>query len=305
VSVLAIRFVDRIGKGLRSSPRDALISDVTPPELRGTAFGLHRAMDHAGAVAGPLVAAALLELAGWPLRWIFLAAALPGAIVLAVLAFGVKEAPRESIPPRVRPVLGSLGELGPGYRRLLAAIVVFTLGNSTDAFLLLRLGMEGIDASLIAVLWAAQHAVKMVATYLGGILSDRHGRRSMIALGWLFYAAIYIAFALIDSPTVLVALFLAYGVYFGLTEPVERAWIADLAPSDRRGGAFGWYHAAIGLAALPASLLFGAVWATLGPAVAFGLGAGLALVASALLWRAPADSGHPPARDHAKSIQGS
>jgi MFS family permease len=287
IAVLAVRFADRIGKGLRSSPRDALIGDVTPVALRGAAFGLHRAMDHAGAVAGPLVAAGLLELAGWPLRDVFFAAAIPGAVVILVLALGVTEPARPPPPVRTSDRAG-LRELGGDFRRLLAAVVVFTLGNSTDAFLLLRLGTAGIDPSQIALMWSAQNAIKVGATWLGGRLSDRLGRRSMVAAGWLVYAAVYLGFALVEDPAGLIAVFFVYALYFGLTEPVERAWIADLAPAALRGSAYGWYHGAVGLAALPASLLFAALWFAFGAPTAFAAGAALAAIALALLLRIPA-----------------
>lgn len=283
--VLAIRFVDRVGKGLRSSPRDALITDVTPDDMRGRAFGLHRAMDHAGAVLGPLVAGALLGGLGLSLRQVFLLAVVPGAIVMLVLVVWVRESPRKGPPAQARiSLVRDVSRLGPDLRKLLAAVFLFTLGNSTDAFLLLRLGQAGVAPGWIAVLWSAHHVIKMLSTYTGGKLSDRVGRRVLMAVGWLVYALVYIAFALFDSASALVIIFLVYGLYFGFTEPVERAWIADLAPRDLRGTAFGYYHGVIGLAALPASLLFGLVWSGFGAPVAFLLGAVLACAALAMLW---------------------
>ena len=173
--------------------------------------------------------------------------------------------------------------LGPDYRKLLIAVLVFTLGNSTDAFLLLRLSDAGVPVSGIALLWSAHHMVKMIATYFGGRLSDRTGPRAMILTGWLFYAVIYLSFGWINSAPWLIAVFLAYGVYFGLVEPAERAWVANLVPSHLRGTAFGWYHCAIGLAALPASVVFGLLWQQCGTAVAFSAGAVLAILATLLL----------------------
>jgi MFS family permease len=284
--VLALRVGDRIGKGTRTSPRDALIADVTPSDLRGRAYGLHRAFDHAGAVAGPLVAAALLQWGGLSIRQVFLLAAVPAALVILVLALGVREP--ASPPPAPAASAGApAGRLGRSYRRLLLAIVVFTLGNSTDAFLLLRLGEAGLAPALVAAVWSALHVVKSGATYLGGRLSDRLGRRPMVIAGWLVYAIVYLAFAVVADTAALVATFLFYGVHFGLTEPVEKAWVAELAPAAMRGRAFGWYHGAIGFAALPASLLFGLLWQAFGSAVAFATGAALALVASGLLLRVP------------------
>lgn len=282
--VAVLRVVDRVGKGLRTSPRDALIADATPPEHHGAAFGLQRAMDHAGAVLGPLAAAALLAIPGVGLRHVFLLAALPGLASVAILVFGVHEPPRATDTTTPPPVI-RWRSLSPALRRLLLAVGVFALGNSADAFLLLRFSDAGIGAADIALLWAGLHAVKMTATWFGGRASDRLGRRPMIFAGWGLYAAVYLGFGLTTTTGGLIALFLVYGLYYGLTEPVERAWVATLAGPEARGIAFGAYHGVIGLAALPASLLFGALYAGLGAAAAFATGAGLAAVAALLLSR--------------------
>jgi MFS family permease len=284
-AVLGLRFADRVGKGLRTSPRDALIADVTEPTARGAAYGFHRSMDHAGAVLGPVVAAVLMKWVGLPLRQVFLLSAVPALAVIVVLLLAVKEPPTTALAEPA-PATGKPGQwdaLGPDYRRLLLAVLVFTLGNSTDAFLLLRLNQTGIAAAWIALLWSAHHVVKMIANYHGGRLSDRIGPRRMILGGWLFYAAIYLTFGWLSYAPWLVAVFLAYGIYFGLVEPAERAWVASLVPPQLRGTAFGWYHCAIGLAALPASVVFGVVWQKWGPAAAFSMGAGLAAQAALLL----------------------
>ncbi|MBN2112738.1 MAG: MFS transporter [Acidimicrobiia bacterium] len=283
-AVAALRVFDRVGKGVRTSPRDALIADVTPPERHGAAFGLQRAMDHAGAVAGPLVAAALLTIPGMGLREVFLLAGLPALVVMAILVFAVHEVPRPTRAAPPTPVPGGAA-LSPQLRRFLMAVGIFTLGNSADAFLLLRFNDAGIGAADIALLWAGLHAVKMGATWFGGRLSDRLGRRPMVLAGWGVYAAVYLGFGLMPGTAGLVALFLVYGLYYGLTEPVERAWVADMAGADARGTAFGAYHAVIGLAALPASLLFGALYAGFGPTAAFASGAALAAIAALLLRR--------------------
>ena len=283
-TVLILRFADRVGKGLRTSPRDALIADVTDESARGTAYGFHRAMDHAGAVLGPLVAAFLLNAAGMPLRQVFFLSVIPAVAVLVVLLLGVKEPPLQRTEAPVMPkLLAPWSALGPDYRRLLIAVLVFTLGNSTDAFLLLRLSQTGVSTAGIALLWSAHHVVKMAANYVGGRLSDRVGPRAMILTGWLFYAAIYLTFGWLDSAPWLIAVFLAYGIYLGLTEPAERAWVASLVPANLRGTAFGWYHCAIGLAAFPASVAFGLLWQQWGAAVAFSTGAVLATFATVLL----------------------
>jgi MFS family permease len=287
--VLLLRFADRIGKGLRGPPRDALIADAVTADQRGRAFGLHQAMDHAGAVIGPLCAAGLLAL-GMELGGVFLAAAVPAALVMIVLVVAVDEPPRPpSAPVAVRPPGSSSTApsvpLGRDVRRLVVAVVVFTLGNSTDAFLLLRLGQAGHGPQAVALLWSLHHVVKMAASYAGGRASDRWSRRPLLITAWLLYAAVYALFALLSSPTALLAIFLAYGVTLGLAEPVEKAWLTDLVPRERRGAAFGWLAGATGLAALPASLLFGALWRWYGAPVAFAVGALLAAVAALLLCR--------------------
>jgi MFS family permease len=282
-AVLVLRLADRVGKGLRTSPRDALIADATPADRRGEAFGLQRALDHAGAVAGPLAAAALLAWAGLSLRTVFLLAAIPAAVVVVVLLAAVHEAPRQTTNASSAADAPAMRELGRPFLLVLAAVLLFTLGNSTDAFLLLRLADAGVPASGVALVWSAFHVVKMLATYAGGRLSDRWGRRPMVTAGWMVYAAVYLAFAVVDSSPAVIATFLSYGLYFGLTEPVEKAWVADLVPERLRGTAFGLYHGTVGLAALPASLLFGLLWQRFGAPTAFATGAGLAAAASGLL----------------------
>jgi len=282
-SVAAFRFLDRVGKGVRSSPRDALIADVTDQQNRGAAYGFHRSLDHAGAVAGPLVAAGLLRFFGLSLRTVFLLSAIPAVVVVLVFSLGVHEPDRSA--GRTRPETseseksGISRELG----QFLTALLLFTLANSTDAFLLLKMGEAGLEAALIAVLWSAHHVVKMVSNYVAGSLGDRIGYRRLITAGWLYYALIYLGFAWLDSRGWLVALFLAYGLYYGLTEPAERAWVSVLAPPGARGRFFGYYHAIIGFAALPSSLLFGFLWKTWGPASAFMVGSVLAVVAAGML----------------------
>ena len=298
--VLAIRVVDRVGKGIRTSPRDALIADSVDPAIRGRAFGLHRAADNAGAFVGPLLAWALLRRhAGdlGALRSIFLLTAIPGALAVLMLLLGVRESPRAarnqtpSAGPDVRTALGGR------FWAFLAVLLLFTLGNSTDAFLLLRAGQLGVPTVLIPVLWALLNGVKSLSSLPGGALSDRVGRRPLLVAGWLVYAAVYLAFGLARAQWQAWALFAVYGLYFGLTEGVEKALVADLVPSDRRGAAFGWYNLAIGIGALPASLIFGAIWDRAGAPTAFSLGASLALAASlGILFVAPRRA-TPPATE--------
>lgn len=285
--VLLMRALDRVGKGIRTSPRDALIADVAPAEARGYAYGFHRSMDHCGAVFGPLVAALLLEVFGFPVRTVILCASVPAALVLFVLVLGVREpdgtAPTEGARIRLR----DLARMGPAYHRFLLALFVFTLGNSADAFLLLRLREVGISVTGVALLWSAHHVVRVFATWKGGAWADRRGRRTMLFLGWGIYAVVYAAFAFADSMAARITVFMVYGIYYGLTEPAMRAMVADLVPKRVRGTAFGFFHATIGIAALPASILFGFLYQKFGPGVAFGSGAGFAAAAALLLARVP------------------
>ena len=279
--VLAVRLTDRVGKGIRSAPRDALLASWADPATRGYVFGLHRSMDHAGAIVGPLLASAFLWFYPEQYRTLFALTIIPGMIAVALL-LPVPDAPaREETAgpdPRVAP-----GQLGQRFTRYLTVLFLFSLGNSTDAFLLLRLSDVGVGAAWIPVAWAALHVVKALVSPVGGHLSDRMSRRTLIAAGWLVYAAVYGGFALASSAATLVPLFLAYGVYYGLTEGVEKAVVADLAPSGHRGAAFGAYHAVLGIGALAASLVFAAVWKAAGAPAAFALGAALALVSCACL----------------------
>jgi len=280
--VLVIRVADRVGKGIRNAPRDALIAESVHPSIRGRAFGFHRAADHAGGVLGPLIAFAVLTLHLADIRTVFWLAAIPGVLSVIVVAIAVKDIPRAAAAPDGPPPDFSQ-PLGGSFWRVLGVIFLFTLGNSTDAFLLLRATQLGVPVALAPVLWAALHVVKSASSTPGGALSDRIGRRPTLIMGWVLYAGVYLGFALADVAWQAWALFAVYGVYFGLTEGSERALVADLVGQERRGTAFGWYNLAIGLGALPASLLFGYVWDHAGPATAFTMGATLALAAAAAM----------------------
>lgn len=289
--VLMIRLVDRVGKGIRGAPRDALIAASTPAEHRGRAFGFHRAADHAGAVVGPLIALACLQWLGMPVRQVFLVAAVPGALaVLVAILFVREQAPSAEVTARrARPAQGEASStpLPRGFWVALGPMVLFTLGNSTDAFLLLRASQLGVPTALVPLLWVALHAVKSAASTPGGALSDRVGRRPLIVAGWALYAAVYAGFALAEAQWHAWALFGLYGVVFGLVEGSEKALVADLVPAEIRGRAFGWYQGLVGAAALPASVLFGWVWDAWSAPVAFGMGAGIALGAAVLMSTVP------------------
>ncbi|MDA8122744.1 MAG: MFS transporter [Deltaproteobacteria bacterium] len=279
--VLAVRFSDRIGKGIRSSPRDALIAASVPAEDRGRAFGMQRAMDHLGAVVGPLVAFLLLSAAGLSLRTVFFLSAIPGVAAMAALLLFVRE-PEGSTPPHAGARLLD-GQLPPAFRRYLLVVCLFTLGNASDAFLILRAVEAGVPAAYVPLLWGAFHVVKSSFSMPAGILSDRWDRKNVVVAGWIVYAATYAAWGVVSGPAWMTGLFLAYGLYAAATEGVERALVADFVPAERRGTAYGWFHLAVGVSALPASVLFGLLYKWHGAQAAFGVSAALAVAASALL----------------------
>ncbi len=278
--VLFIRFGDRVGKGLRTAPRDALVADSIDPALRGRAFGFHRAMDHAGAVVGPLLAMLVLAFTHDNYRAVFWWAVVPAVVSVIVLAVGAQEIkPQQtSRPPSLR-----LKQFDSNFRYYLFVIFLFTLGNSSDAFLLLRAKQVGVSVTLIPLLWVWHHVVKMVFSVPGGSLSDRIGRKRVIIMGWVIYAAVYGGFALANQSWHIWVLFAVYGLFFALTEGAEKAWVADLVKPEQRGTAYGVYNFAIGIGALPASVIMGVLWHRLSPMVAFTFGAATALLASVLI----------------------
>jgi MFS family permease len=337
--VLVIRFADRLGKGVRTAPRDALLAESVDAAVRGRAFGVHRAADHAGAFFGPLLASGLLLLLANDLRLVFALAAIPGALALLVVLLKVRDiaplgaaaptpttkdpiapragavddpetppastprtastqdpiAPRagavddpdfppESTPRKAPPVPRVSRDAGTtAFRRYLMVLALFTLGNATDAFLLLRAGDLGVPLAAIPLLWGAHHVAKSAFSVPGGALADRFGARATIVAGWLVYAATYVAFAFATATWQVWALFLVYGLFYGLTEAPEKALVAGLAADGRRGAAFGAFHFTIGITALPASVLFGLLWHAYGAPAAFLTGAALALAAALLL----------------------
>ena len=302
--VLAVRMTDRVGKGIRTSPRDALLAASVPPEAHAAAFSLHRAMDHAGAVLGPLLAAAYLTWVSQDLRPLFWLTAIPGAAALLVLWLFVEEARpvREPIAgsesrtdssplawattpaaPELASPAADEAAVPPLDRvqllRFLVPLALFTLGNASDVFLLLRAGGARAPLATLPLLWMGLHVVKSAASIPSGRLADRVGRRRVIALGWCVYAAVYSGFAYAETPAQIWGLFLVYGLYHGLSEGPERALIAACAPPRARGTSFGWFHLTLGALSLAASLLFGALWESFGARSAFLTSAALALLA--------------------------
>jgi MFS family permease len=278
--VLAVRVTDRVGKGVRGSPRDAMLADAAG-DRAGRAFGFHQAMDNAGAVLGPLAATLLLG-AGLSVRQVFWVAAIPGAVA-TLLVTGVREPPRHdhsapSPPPVAQPLARDRVFLA-----YLAILAVFSLGNSSDGFLLLRARAIGVPATAIPMLWAALNASKVVWSYAGGAWADGIPRVRLVASGWVIYAMVYLGLGAATAPWQVWALFVLYGVFYGFTEPVEKALVKDLTPPAARGRAYGAYNFVSGVTALPASLLTGVLWRVATPFVALAVCGALALVACVAL----------------------
>ncbi len=277
--VLVIRFFDRTGKGIRGAPRDRLLADVTPPSTRGRSYGFHRAMDHGGALLGPVIAYVLLA-AHFGMRGVFAWTALPGIASLFLLARSVKEPAARK--PSAAPVEIAIPD-APAYRRFLLAVFLFTLGCASDGFLLWRAAEIGIPTMFVPLLWLVLAAVQTASSTYGGTLSDTLGRRKLIVSGWLVYGAVYVGFALASKPWEIWTLFAAYGLFYGLSEAAEGALVVDLVPFEWRGRALGAYNASVGIALLPANVVFGVVYQVFGAPAAFLMGAGFALVAVLVL----------------------
>jgi len=288
--VLFLRFFDRIGKGVRSSPRDALLSQSCAEEERGKAFGFQRAMDHAGAMTGPLIASALMATFTRDLRTIFLLAFVPSLFCLWILWRGVSDVPPRGAsdgangekstvdpPPRL-----NWRQWNRRFKYFLFIITLFTLGNSSDAFLLLRAQGLGLDVVTIPVLWFVFHLSKTIFSVPGGSLSDRIGRKRVMILSWTLYGLVYLGFAFASKSYQIWFLFVVYGLFYGLSEGTEKAWVSDLVEESKRGTAYGAYHFCIGIASLPASLLMGLIWKAVGTKWAFSFGAAMALIAAFL-----------------------
>ncbi|MDP4286963.1 MAG: MFS transporter [Bacteroidota bacterium] len=289
------KFLDRAGKGIRNAPRDALIADSVSPQMRGRAFGLNRALDPAGAVLGALIGAGLLyywqssrfafgsgglSLPHW--KTLMLVALIPSAIAALIVFFIVQEKKRERRTP---PPLKHILHVGKDrrFRRLMLIVAFFTLGLSSDAFLVLRAQSLGIALWQIFVIIALFNLVTALSAYPAGILSDRLTRRALIRAGWIAYALIYVGFAFASEPWHIWTLYIVYGIYYGLTEGVEKAFVADLVAPEERGAAYGIYNGAVGIAALPASLIAGILWQLISPAAPFLFGGAIAVIATILL----------------------
>jgi len=292
IQVFVVRILDRLGKGVRGAPRDAMLASWATPQTRGKVYGVHQAMDNLGAVVGPALATVFLLAYPSHYRTLFALTIIPGAISV-LLIFLIPE--RDDVDDvRLNPdaAKGAHAEprtlnpepLPTRFTRFMVILSIFALGNSTDAFLLLRLTEAAGSPKFIPLMWAGIHVVKSAVSFVSGSWSDRIGRRAVITIGWVVYAIVYAGFAVSTSLTSLLTWFIVYGFYFGFAEGTEKALVADLAPASRRGTAFGIYNAVTGLGALTASIVFGVLWSMFGTAVAFGTGAALAFVATALLF---------------------
>ena len=309
-AVLGVRFADRVGKGLRTAPRDALIADSIPESRRGMAFGLHRAGDTAGAVVGIGLAIAIIltsqrgaaELSRETFQTVVLISIIPAVLAVITLAFGAQEikpglgidTKQKSAPLEERKkekTRGGLLSTNRLFRNYILIMALFTLGNSSDAFLILRAKTTGLSVVNILAMMMVFNLIYTIIATPAGALSDKVGRKRVLLIGWALYVAVYLGFARASAGWHAWVLMALYGVYYGLTEGVARAFIADMVPSHLRGTAYGILHAVVGLIALPASIIAGVLWQGigawdgLGPSAPFLFGAGAAFLASVALSR--------------------
>jgi len=295
--VLAVRFTDRVGKGVRTAPRDALLADSIEPERRGLVFGLHRAGDTAGAFIGLAIAALIIwltqagsaQLSRETFQIVVIASVIPGLLAVLILALGARETASQSTPDRKNEL--SLVTLNRHFLAFLGVVVMFTLGNSSDAFIILRAQERGLSVLQVMGMLLTFNAVYTLLSTPAGALSDRIGRRKVLLAGWLVYGLVYLSFARAQTGWQVWLIYAFYGLYYALTEGTARAMVADLVPQAQRGSAYGLFHGAIGLAAFPASLIAGLLWQGIGrwsgfgPQAPFYFGAAMALLAGVLLWR--------------------
>ena len=292
--IAGVRWADRIGKGIRTAPRDALVADSTTKETRGLAFGFNRAMDKAGAMIGLLIAALVvwlmqantLDLTKSTFQTIVLISLVPAVLAVFTLAFGTKDV--DVAGQREAPKF-SLKKMGKPFNIFLVIVSIFTLGNSSDSFLVLRSQNLGVSVIGIMVMLAVYNLIISLIATPAGSLSDRIGRRKLIIGGWLLYAAVYLGFALANNAWQVWLLYIVYGLYFGMAFGTANAMVADLVPENLRGTAYGTYHAVIGLLAFPSSLIAGILWQGVGnwggfgPSAPFFFGGALALLAALLM----------------------
>ena len=281
--VLIIRFSDRIGKGIRTSPRDVLVADSTTKEERGKAFGFRRAMDALGAALGPLVAFGILAIYKGNYRLVFWLSVIPGVLAVILIIFFLKEKDRSRVEKHAK--LPKIGFKNLNRRFIMFSLIstLFTVGNFSDAFLALRAQDAGMLSALIPLAFFALNISSSIFSMPIGMLSDRIGRRPVLISGFLIFAVIYFGFGVAKSVSMICVLFVLYGLYYAFTEGIQKAYIADIVPEGQRGTAMGTYNAMTGFAALPASILAGFLWQSFGPAVAFSTSSGIAIIAAILM----------------------
>ncbi len=282
--VLMARFGDRLGKGIRVAPRDALVADATSTDNRGAAYGLRQSLDTIGAFLGPLFAFGLMSVSGQNFRLVFWLAVLPGILAVVLLAQGIKEPKTKITQQRTNPLnWSSLQSLGKSYWLLVMVALLFNLGNSSDAFLLLRAEQVGIAANLIPLTLVVMNLAYSLSAYPIGLLSDHIGRVGLLSNGFLLYALTYLGFAFVARPWQVWLLFAFYGLHQGMSQGILLALVADRVPANLRGTAFGGMNLATGIALLPASLIAGSLWQTMGSPATFICGSVFAFSAIALL----------------------
>lgn len=282
--VLAARFGDRVGKGIRVAPRDALVADSTPLAIRGAAYGLRQSLDTIGAFLGPLFAFLLMAVLENNFRLVFGLAVIPGVLAVGLLAAGIHEPTRTTQRSQSNRLnWQALQRLGREYWILVGVALLFNLGNSSDAFLLLRASQVGISAALVPLTLLVMNLAYSLSAYPIGIFSDRFSRIKLLMGGFLLYALVYVGFAFAQGPWQVWGLFACYGLHLGMTQGVLLALVAERVPADLRGTAFGFLNLAVGLALLPASLLGGALWQGFGSSATFITGSFFALVATVVL----------------------
>jgi len=284
--VLIARTTDRFGKGVRTSPRDALIADSSLPEVYGRSFGFHRAADTAGAVIGPLIGLAILQIVGQNhLRPILLAATIPGVLSVGLLVF-VRERRREPKPDRSAAAAAAridLSGASPVFWMFLSISLLFALGNSSDTFLILRAKDLGLSLSIVILMYVLYNTAYSLLSLPAGIVADRIGKRRLVTGGFFVYGLVYMGFALVGQGSAVWPLFLTYGVYMAFTDGQARAMVAELSPEERRGTFLGLYHTGIGLMAVAASIIAGVLWDAVGKPAPFWLGASTGFAAAALM----------------------
>lgn len=277
--VLVARFLDRFGKGVRTSARDALIADSSPPAQRGRSYGFHRTMDSFGAVLGPMIAILILHLTADNYRLLFIVAFLPALVSILLVAFLVSE--QRQVPNTK--ISFKISQFGRDFKVFLLISVIFALGNSSDVFLILRAADVGFTVTAVLLCYIVYNITNAIVSYPAGTLSDKLGRRSLMLWGFLIFAAVYLGFALMPANVYVWPLFAIYGVYAAFTDGVGKAYVVDLVPFDKRGTALGIYHTATGVMIIFSSIIAGLLWEFVGSSAPFVYGAATALLCAVLL----------------------